>query len=181
MVPMDDLFQFITEVFITDEKLEMKFDELPCGPGHVRWVRASDGSNCSTPDRRIIKVLLGLQLMDSSGVSTKDGNDITRYHFTDKARRMLTARAAKSSALETVNTAEYCWLVVHENRGLKEVYPYLGVEPPDIGALLEPGWSPTPNIDTFQVRCLPFNVYLRNSELFLESTAVRSASASSQL
>ncbi len=162
---------------LLEEELDTKFDESYYSLRHKRWVRVGDGSKCCPPDRAIIEALLGVQLMDSAKALSDDGKEITRYNFTDKARRMRTARKAKSPTLTTPDSAEYCWLVMHENRGKKQVYPYLGAEPPDIGDLLEPGWAPTPNIDTFHVRCLPLNVWLRISELFLESTAVSTASA----
>lgn len=128
------------------------------------WVRKGDGSYISWPERRLITGIQALKMLETELVTLPSGELVRRFKLSDKARRILQARQERGPSHNTPYLGEYCWLIVREYAGEREVYPYLGASPPDLMKVIEVEDDLSREGERFHVRCYRLNGFLREEE-----------------
>lgn len=164
MIDIDKMFQLLTEL----EPDTVLFERSSRSPdGYVEWVRKVDGSYIDWPERRLITGMQALKLLDTEPLPLPGGEEATRFKLSDKARRLLQARQECGPIHRTPYVGEYCWLIVHEYAGGKDVYPYLGADPPDLAKVVERREDVSREGEHFHVSCHPLDDYLSDEECLL--------------
>ena len=173
MIDIDDMFQLLTEL----EPDTVLFERASRSPdGYVEWVRKEDGSYIDWPERRLVTGMLALKMLDAEPMTLPDGEAVTRFTLSDKARRVLQARQERQPTHRTPYLGEYCWLVVHEYAGVKEAYPYLGAGPPDLMKIIEVPPGESREGERLHVSCYGLDGYLREEEYLISDSREESAS-----
>jgi len=160
-INIDEMFRLL--LGLQSDTVLLKREQSPSN--YVEWVRESDGSFITWPERSMVDDLQTIGLLVTETIKLKDGQQAIRYKLSDKANRIIKARESRNPTHQSPYLGEKCWLVVHIRHEYKEVYPYLGATPPDLSQLLPPEWEPQEYVETFTVRGYSTSWYLYGKDV----------------